>query len=119
LTEGYDDTEVYEDAVAAKFGSIEAFLAIPPADLAAEDARFETVRPLISPKGSGTWNVGEEIQPGVWKAYDVGDCHWARLAGDGDIIDNHFGSALRLTVNVSSSDGQFEISSCTFYFDNP
>ena len=77
------------------------------------------IRDLIEPKSGGTWNVGDEIKPGTWKAYDVSDCYWARLAENGGIRANHFGDALRLTVNISSSDGQFEISGCTFYYANP
>jgi hypothetical protein len=57
--------------------------------------------------------------PGTWKAYDVSDCYWARLSENGDIRDNHFGDALRITVNVSPSDGQFEISGCLFVYPDP
>ncbi len=35
-------------------------------------------------------------------------------------VDGWLGDALRLSVNVQSSDGQFEISNCyKFYYANP
>jgi len=115
-----DDTEIeYRTSVRDRFGSIEAFVAIPVADIDAESARCRDIRDLIEPKHSGTWNVGDEIMPGTWKAYDVSDCYWARLSVNGNIRANQFGDGLRLSVNISSSDGQFEISGCTFYFANP
>lgn len=119
LTTGYSEAQDYIDAVEDRFGSIEDWLAIPDSDIEAESGRCDGIRDLIEPKGSRTWNVGDEIMPGTWKAYDVSDCYWARLAEDGDIRDNHFGDGLRLSVNVLSTDGQFEIDGCTFYYDNP
>ncbi len=119
LTLGYDDARSYLRAIEDRFGSIKEFLAIPDTQIQSESDRCDDVRDLIEPKRSGTWNVGDEILPGIWKAYDVSDCYWARLAENGDIRDNHFGDGLRLTVNVSSSDGQFEISGCRFYYANP
>ena len=116
---GVDDARAYEQSVKDRFGSIKAFLAIPDNDIQAESARCEDIRDLIEPKRSGTWNVGDEIMPGTWKAYDVSDCYWARLSENGDIRDNHFGDALRITVNVSPSDGQFEISGCLFVYPAP
>lgn len=119
LTIGFDVAFDYRESVEARFGSIEAFVAIPATDIQAESDRCEDIRDLISPKSSGTWNVGDEIRAGTWNAYDVSDCYWARLAENGDIRDNHFGDGLRLSVNVLATDGQFEISGCTFYFLNP
>lgn len=116
---GAGEANDYIDEIEARFGSVRAFLAIPEAELQAEDDRCAERRSLISPKGGGTWNVGQEIMPGVWNAFDVSDCYWARLASNGDIRDNHFGDALRISVNVLSSDGQFEISGCRFYYANP
>lgn len=123
LSVGYSDAQDYIEAVEDRLGSIEAFVAIPTAEIEAESARCEEIRDLIEPKGGGTWggtwNVGDEIMPGTWKAYDVSDCYWARLSENGDIRANHFGDALRISVNISPSDGQFEISGCTFYYANP
>jgi hypothetical protein len=119
LTVGNETEVEYRNSVVDRFGSIEAFVAIPATDIDTESARCEDVRELIEPKSSGTWNVGDEIKPGTWKAYDVSDCYWARLSANGDIRANHFGDGLRLSVNVSSSDGQLEISGCTFYYANP
>lgn len=40
--------------------------------------------------GDGTWRVGEDIEPGTWRAADVDLCHWRRLRGfsgrTGDVI---------------------------------
>lgn len=119
LTVGNDDAQAYEQLVKDRFGSIKEFVSIPDADIQAESARCDDIRDLIEPKRSGTWNVGDEIKAGTWKAYDVSDCYWARLAENGDIRDNHFGDGLRLTVNVLPSDGQLEISGCVFFYPNP
>ena len=120
LNAGDDAALQYRNSVTDRFGSIEAFVTIPAEDIDAESERCDDIRPLISPKGNRTWNVGDEIKPGTWKAYDESDCYWARLADNGDIRDNHFGDALRLSVNVLASDGQFEISNCRrFYYANP
>ena len=116
---GWDAVGEYLSAVVRRFVSVEAFVVISETDLEAEDVRCAEDRSRISPKGAGTWNVGEEIKPGVWKAFDVSDCYWARLSSNGDIRANHFGDALRISVNVRSSDGQFEVSRCEFYFANP
>lgn len=119
LAVGDDYSYEYTTAIEERYGSLEAFLAIPPDELEAEDARCEADRDLIESKSSGTWNVGDEIKAGTWKAFDVSDCYWARLSENGDIRANHFGDGLRLSVNVSPSDGQFEISGCVFYYANP
>lgn len=119
LSLGADEASEYVDSVEERFGTVAEFLSIPESDLQAESERCADLRPMISPKTSGTWNVGDEILIGTWNAYDVSDCYWARLAENGDIRDNHFGDALRISVNVLSSDAQFEISSCAFYFANP
>lgn len=119
LRMGYSEARSYVSSIEDRYGSLEAFLAVPESEIEAQDARCEEIRDLIEPKSSGTWNVGDEIKPGTWKAFDVSDCYWARLAEDGDIRANHFGDGLRLSANVSSSDGQFEISGCRFYYANP
>jgi hypothetical protein len=119
LNVGSEAAYAYRNSIVDRFGSIEAFLGIPAADVAAESARCDDIRDLISPKHPSTWNVGDEIKAGTWKAYDVSDCYWARLAENGRILANQFGDGLRLSVNVAGSDGQFEISGCTFYFANP
>jgi hypothetical protein len=119
LDNGFSESDDYLSAVEDRFGALDQFVAIPNENLQAEDERCAENRDLISPKDGGTWNVGEEISTGLWQAFDVSDCYWARLAENGDIRDNHFGDALRLNVTVQSSDGQFEISGCSFYFANP
>ncbi|GAB3218895.1 hypothetical protein GCM10027447_00390 [Glycomyces halotolerans] len=64
--------------------------------------------------GDGIWVVGEEIEPGIYKAQGSGSaCYWARLDSldTFDIINNHFGSA-KVTVEIRSSDTAFETSGC-------
>ncbi len=119
LTVGAEAAAAYEESVTDRFGSIEEFVAIPDADIQTESARCEDDRDLIEPKSDGTWNIGSEIMPGTWKAFDQSDCYWARLAENGTIRANHYGDALRITVNVQSSDAQFEISGCLFVYANP
>jgi len=69
--------------------------------------------------GEGTFIVGEDIQPGRYKARSAhvdGLCYWARLKDDsgefGSIIanDSTAGSA---SVTIRSTDGAFETSGCT------
>lgn len=119
LDTGFENAGEYIDSVRGRFGSLEEFLAVPESELQSEAQRCQDRRNLISPKSSGTWNVGDEISTGTWLAFDASDCYWARLAENGDIRDNHFGDALRISVNVRSSDGQFEIDGCRFYYAKP
>ena len=119
LTIGSEEANGYMRSVQARFGSTEAFVAIPDAEIQAESDRCHDIRELIEPKSDGTWNVGSEMKPGTWNAYDVTDCYWALLLENGDIRGSHYGDGLRLSVNVLSSDSQFEVSGCTFYYANP
>ena len=119
LTIGSEEANGYMRSVEDRFGSTEAFVAIPDAEIQAESDRCQDSRAIIEPKSNGTWNVGSEIKPGTWNAYDVTDCYWALLQENGDIRGSHYGDGLRLSVNVLASDGQFEISGCTFYYANP
>ena len=65
-----------------------------------------------SPKDSGFYTVGIEIVPGQWRSTGTGDgCYWARLNGEQDIIDNHFGNAGG-TVTVSASDYEVQFDDC-------
>jgi hypothetical protein len=64
--------------------------------------------------GDGIWVVGEDVEPGVYRAQGSGgSCYWARLRSlDGsDIITNHFGSA-NVSVEIHASDAAFETSGC-------
>ncbi|MFC3492010.1 coiled-coil domain-containing protein [Glycomyces rhizosphaerae] len=64
--------------------------------------------------GDGVWVVGEEVEPGTYKAQGTGSgCYWARLGSldTFDILDNHFGSA-NVSVEIKSDDFAFETSGC-------
>ncbi|MCH7232186.1 hypothetical protein L0U85_15165 [Glycomyces sp. L485] len=64
--------------------------------------------------GDGIWVVGDEVEPGTYKAQGSGSaCYWARLGSldTSDILDNHFGSA-KVTVELHNSDAAFETSGC-------
>ena len=119
LTIGSEEATNYIRSVEDRFGSIEAFVAIPNAQIEAASDRCEDSRARIEPRSGGTWNVGSEIQPGTWNAYDVTGCYWALLSENGDIRGSHYGDGLRLSVDVLSSDGQFQVSGCTFFYANP
>jgi hypothetical protein len=64
------------------------------------------------PKGDGFYTVGVEIVPGRWQSNGTNTgCYWARLDGNQDIIDNHFGSAGG-TVTIGSNDYEVEFNDC-------
>jgi hypothetical protein len=66
--------------------------------------------------GEGTYVVGTDIQPGVYRTSGSGDCYWARLSSlnTTDIIDNSASSGPQ-TVQVQGGDKAFEVTgSCTF-----
>lgn len=69
----------------------------------------------VSSFGDGTWRVGEEIQPGTYRAPGGGLCYWERLSGFsgnlGDIITNDFGTK-NGTVTIASSDVGFHTEDC-------
>ncbi len=65
-----------------------------------------------SPKGNGFYTVGVEIATGQWRSTGSNDgCYWARLDGNQEIIDNHFGSAGG-TVTVAAADYEVQFSDC-------
>ena len=68
--------------------------------------------------GPGTFIVGEDIQPGRYKARADSDglCYWARLkddSGEFDSIIANNATAGRASVTIRRSDGAFETSGCT------
>jgi hypothetical protein len=84
--------------------------------------RIRTVRVTYTPPapksfGEGTYVVGTDIQPGLYKtAGGSGICYWARLSSlnTSDIIDNSNSVGLQ-TVQVMASDRAFEVSGdCVF-----
>lgn len=64
------------------------------------------------PKGDGYYTVGVEITPGKWESTGTGDdCYWARLDGNQNILDNHFGNAGG-SITVRASDYEVEFIDC-------
>ena len=64
------------------------------------------------PKGTGFYTVGVEIVPGRWQSTGTGDgCYWARLDGNQNLIDNHFGNAGG-TITIGQNDYEVEFNDC-------
>jgi hypothetical protein len=76
-----------------------------------------TPTPSGSPTfGSGTWRVGSDIPPGLYRNSDSsGFCYWARLSGLGgtlnEIIANNFSSSIQ-TVQIKPGDVGFTSDRC-------
>lgn len=63
-------------------------------------------------KGDGFYTVGIEIVPGRWESNGTGSgCYWARLDGNQNIIDNHFGNAGG-SVTIQATDYEVEFNDC-------
>lgn len=67
-------------------------------------------------RGDGTYRVGTQIKPGLYKATGTGSgCYWERLNGFGPSLDdvnaNYFGSA-RTYVQIAPGDVGFRSSGC-------
>jgi hypothetical protein len=66
-------------------------------------------------KGNGFYTVNVEIIPGRWQSTGTGDsCYWARLNGNQDILDNHFGLAGG-TVAIRANDYEVQFEDCGFW----
>lgn len=65
------------------------------------------------PFGTGTYIVGVDIEPGVWRADSPESCYWARLRGFSggmtDVIANNNGVG---TVTISAKDKGFKNQRC-------
>jgi outer membrane murein-binding lipoprotein Lpp len=65
--------------------------------------------------GDGLYLVGEEVEPGTYRASHGADCYWERLSGAsgdfGDLITNGLGAA-DATVTIQASDYAFSTQSC-------
>lgn len=77
-----------------------------------EGKQREPMDSVVAPKENGFYTVGVEIAAGKWKSTGSGDsCYWARLDGNQDILDNHFGLAGG-TVTIRSGDYEVEFKDC-------
>jgi hypothetical protein len=66
--------------------------------------------------GDGTYRVGVDIQPGVYRSQGGSGCYWARLSGFsgglGDVIANNFGAGPQV-VQIAATDAAFSTSGCS------
>lgn len=110
--------EIPEEELAA-LAEREADIEQREAELDEREAAVEQTETEIAEgtiPGDGTWLVGDDIQPGTYRAQGEGDrCYWQRLSGlsgeSQDRITNYLGSATT-TVEISASDVAFETSRC-------
>jgi hypothetical protein len=88
----------------------------PSRTTAAFTPTLEPAPPTI--EGTGTFLVGEDIQPGTYRspgANDDGQCYWQRLSGLSGTNDDYiaYGSAEGpQVVTISPSDVAFKIQDC-------
>jgi hypothetical protein len=63
--------------------------------------------------GSGTYLVGQDIDPGTYRAAATDGCYWARLStlNTSDIIDNDNANG-PVVVEIAASDKAFTASGC-------
>lgn len=77
--------------------------------------RTVTPAPLATVPGEGTYLVGVDMAPGVWRAAatTADSCYWARLSSTdtGDIIDNNNTSG-PVVLTIRKTDVAFETSGC-------
>jgi hypothetical protein len=73
-------------------------------------------QPATSIPGDGTYRVGVDIEPGVYRSQGGGSCYWTRLSGlsgsFNDIIANN-GQAGPQVVQIAPTDAAFETARCT------
>ena len=66
--------------------------------------------------GDGTWEVGVDIEPGLYVALNVTDGYWERMSsfsGDDSTIANDFvSSAEQVMVEILPSDRAFKTVDC-------
>jgi curved DNA-binding protein CbpA len=64
---------------------------------------------------NGTWLVGEEIAPGIWRAIRSRACSWKRLSSIEGSTDTIAGSGSYLTVEIPPSDAAFSSEGCGWW----
>lgn len=66
--------------------------------------------------GQGTYKVGDEIQPGLWRTTTANTCYWARLSAFGgtldDLIGNELPSGSTALVEIAATDVGFKSTRC-------
>lgn len=112
ITEEQERRAADLDARATDLDELQADLAIREEVILGEEKKV--IDNTIA--GDGIWIVGEDIDPGTYRAKGSSDsCYWARLSGLSgeldDIIANHLGSA-NTTAEIGASDEAFETTRC-------
>lgn len=66
--------------------------------------------------GTGTYLVGQDIEPGTYRAAASSGCYWARLSSlnTSDIIDNDNADG-PVVVEIAASDKAFEAKGCATF----
>src|SRR5438874_96037 len=64
---------------------------------------------------NGTWLVGEEIAPGMWRAIRSRTCLWKRLSSIEGTSDTVAGSGSSLTVEIRPTDAAFWSEGCGWW----
>jgi len=106
-----DESKKRESELAAA----EATLATRSAALDAREAAIKSTETTVAANtipGDGTFVVGSDVQPGLYKSEGGSRCYWSRMnaAGD-DTIDNYFGAGPAV-LTIQSTDGLIKTSHC-------
>jgi hypothetical protein len=64
---------------------------------------------------NGTWLVGEEIAPGIWRAIRSRTCTWRRLSSIEGATDQVAAAGTYLTVEIQPSDAAFWSDGCGWW----
>lgn len=64
---------------------------------------------------NGTWLVGEEIAPGVWRAIRSRTCSWKRLASIEGAVEDVVAGGTQLTVEIRPFDAAFSSDGCGWW----
>ncbi len=112
------------DIIENEFATVSLVVTIDPSDAGFESDGCGTwtndiayrAGPPTAPFGDGTWFVGDEIAPGLWRNSDSsGGCYWERRSGFSwsldDIIANGFSTAIQ-TVAIAADDAGFFSERC-------
>ncbi len=112
------------EIIVNEFASVSLVVTVEPSDVGFEssgcgtwtnDYQYRSAAPSTS-FGDGTWFVGEEIEPGLWRNSNSDEgCYWERRSGFswelGDIIANNFSFAIQ-TVSIGPDDVGFFSEDC-------
>ena len=94
----------------------------PTATPAAAGASSAPASPEVTPPppgsgtfSNGTWLVGEEIAPGIWRALRSRTCSWKRLSALEGPVENVAGFGSHLTVEIKPTDAAFWSDGCGWW----